>query len=40
MSAESKTEDVIQMPAAQTRLDLAPVPVHPAWRAMALSARM
>lgn len=40
MSAKSKMEDVIQMPAAQTRPDLATAPVHPAWRAMALSAGM
>lgn len=33
-------EDVIRMPAAQTCLDLTTVPVHLAWRAMALSAGM
>lgn len=40
MSAKSKMEDAIQLPAAQTHLDLSTVPVHLAWRAMALTARM
>lgn len=40
MSAKSKTEDAIRLPAAQTHLDLSSVPVHLAWMETALIARM
>lgn len=39
MSAKSKMEDAIQLPAVTTRRDLSTVPAHLAQQAVALTAK-